>query len=277
MKTILFPTDFSKNAYHASLYAGMLAKLYNSNLVFLHVHHIPMFPESNDPADVSNTIATNEKMAKEQLEAFVMKFSDEQDILIERISQRVEYGFINTKIVETANAIKADAIVMGTKGATDLIDKWMGTNAQEVMNEADCPVFTIPKNVHFDAPKSILYAADFKEDETAATQKLLDIAKPLGAECKVIHIHEPFEPNIGHIFDETIKELQAKFSHENISFKDLHRDDIIEGLETYIKAHNPDILALAIHEKSFLSKIFGTSITQHFIQEAKLPILTFRK
>lgn len=150
MKTILFPTDFSKNAYHASLYAGMLAKLYNSNLVFLHVHHIPMFPESNDPADVSNTIATNEKMAKEQLEAFVMKFSDEQDILIERISQRVEYGFINTKIVETANAIKADAIVMGTKGATDLIDKWIGTNAQKVMNEADCPVFTIPKNVPFD-------------------------------------------------------------------------------------------------------------------------------
>jgi nucleotide-binding universal stress UspA family protein len=277
MKTILFPTDFSKNAYHASLYAGMLAKLCNSNLVFLHVHHIPMFPESNDPTDISNTISINEKIAHEQLEALAKKFSEDLDFPTDRISQRVEYGFVNTKIVETASSINADAIVMGTKGATDLLDKWMGTNAQEVMNEADCPVFTIPKNVPFDTPKSILYAADFKEDETAATQKLLDIAKPLGAECKVIHIHEPFEPNIGHIFDETIKELETKFSNENVTFKDLHRDDIIEGLETYIKTHSPDLLALAIHEKSFFSKIFGTSITQHFIQEAKLPILTFRK
>ena len=277
MKTILFPTDFSENATHASRYAAMLAKLYDANLVLLHVHHIPMVPENNHSFEVRNAISLNETSAKEDLEVFAKKFMEHSNLSSERIIQRVEYGFAAECIVEIADSIKADLIVMGTKGASDMMDKWLGTHAQEVMKTAECPVFTIPKNVPIDYPQRILYAADFKEDEVSATQRLLTIAKPLGATCKVVHIHEYFEPNIGHFVEETIKELEEKFKNEDVTIQQLYRDDIIEGLETYIKTYNPDVLAMAIHEKSFLSNIFDTSITRHFIQAAKLPMLTFKK
>lgn len=277
MKTILFPTDFSKNAAHAARYAGMLAKLYDANLVLLHVHHIPMVPQSNHSFEVRNAISLNEKGAKEDLEAFTKQFNHDSNLPPERVSQRVEYGFPAEAIVEVAHSIKADMIVMGTKGASDMMDKWLGTHAQEVMKTAECPVFTIPKNVPIDYPQRILYAADFKENEILATEKLLYMAKPLGATCKVVHIHDYFEPNIGHIIEETIKELEEKFKNEDITVQQFHRADIIEGLEGYIKTYDPDILAMAIHEKSFLDSIFDTSITRHFIQEAKLPMLTFKK
>ncbi len=277
MKTILFPTDFSENATHASRYAGMLAKLYDANLVILHVHHIPMVPESNHSFEVRNAISLNEKGAMEDLEDFTKKFMEDSNLPSERIIQRIEYGFPAEKIVEIADSIKADLIVMGTKGASDMLDKWLGTHAQEVMKTAKCPTFTIPKKVPIDYPQRILYAADFKEDEIAATEKLLNVAKPLGATCKVIHIHEYFEPNVGHIVEETIKELEKKFENEDVTIQQIHRSDIIEGLEAYIKTYKPDVLAMAIHEKSFLSNIFNTSITRHFIQEAQLPMLTFKK
>jgi nucleotide-binding universal stress UspA family protein len=277
MKTILFPTDFSKNAAHAARYAGMLAKLYDANLVFLHVHHIPMVPLGNSSSEVKNAISLNEKNAKADLEVFTKQFIHDSNVPAERITQRVEYGFPAEKIVDTAQVMKADMIVMGTKGASDMIDKWLGTHAQEVMKTAECPVFTIPKNVAIEYPQRILYAADFKKNEIAATEKLLYLAKPLGAACKVVHVHENFEPNIGHIIEETIKELEEKFMNEDITIQQLQRDDIIEGLEAYIKTYKPDVLAMAIHEKSFLSNIFDTSITRHFIQEAKLPMLTFKK
>lgn len=277
MKTILFPTDFSENATHASRYAGMLAKLYDANLVILHVHHIPMVPESNHSFEIKNAILLNEKSAREDLEVFAKKFMEASNLPSERIIQRIEYGFPAEKIVEIANLIKADLIVMGTKGASDMLDKWLGTHAQEVMKTAECPVFTIPKKVPIDYPQRILYAADFKEDEIAATEKLLNVSKPLGATCKVVHIHEYFEPNVGHIVEETIKELEQKFKNEDVTIQQLHRSDIIEGLEAYIKTYKPDVLAMAIHEKSFFSNIFNTSITRHFIQEAQLPMLTFKK
>lgn len=277
MKTILFPTDFSENATHASRYAGMLAKLYDANLVILHVHHIPMVPESNHSFEIKNAILLNEKSAREDLEVFAKKFMEASNLPSERIIQRIEYGFPAEKIVEIANLIKADLIVMGTKGASDMLDKWLGTHAQEVMKTAECPIFTIPKKVPIDYPQRILYAADFKEDEIAATEKLLNVSKPLGATCKVVHIHEYFEPNVGHIVEETIKELEQKFKNEDVTIQQLHRSDIIEGLEAYIKTYKPDVLAMAIHEKSFFSNIFNTSITRHFIQEAQLPMLTFKK
>lgn len=277
MKTILFPTDFSKNAAHASRYAGMLAKLYNANLVFLHVHHIPMVPENYHSFEVQNAITLNEKSAKEDMEVFIKQFTQDSHLPAERISQQVVYGFVAEAILETAISIKPDMIVMSTQGASDLMDKWLGTHAQEVIKKAECPVFTIPKNVPIDYPQRILYAADFKEDEIAATEKLLHIAEPLEATFKVVHIHDYFEPNIGHTVEETIKELEEKFKDEDVSIQQLHRTDIIKGLESYLKTYKPDILAMAIHEKSFLSSIFDTSITRHFIQEAKLPMLTFKK
>ena len=277
MKTILFPTDFSENAIHASRYAGMLAKMYDANLVLLHVHHIPMVPQSNHTFEVRDAISLNEKGIKEDFEKFTNEFIHDLNLPTERITQRIEYGFTAEKIVEIAQDIKADMIVMGTQGASDMMNKWLGTHAQEVMKTAECPVFTIPKNVAIDYPKRILYAADFKEDEISATEKLLYMAKPLGASCKVIHVHDYFEPNIGHIVEETIKELEEKFNNEDITIQQLHRAKIIEGLEGYITTYEPDVLAMAIHEKSFLDNIFDTSITRHFIQEAKLVMLTFKK
>lgn len=277
MKTILFPTDFSKNAVHASRYAGMLAKLYDANLVLLHVHHIPMVPQSNHTFEVRNAISLSRKGAMEDLETFTKQFIDDSNLPPERITQRVEYGFTAETIVEIAQTIKADMIVMGTQGASDMMDKWLGTHAQEVIKTAKCPVFTIPKKVPIDYPQRILYAADFQGDETLATEKLLYMAKPLGAACKVVHIHDYFEPNIGHIVEETIKELEERFKNEDVTIEQLHRADIIEGLEGYMKTYKPDVLAMAIHEKSFLSNIFDTSISRHFIQEGKLAMLTFQK
>jgi nucleotide-binding universal stress UspA family protein len=277
MKTILFPTDFSENAVHASRYAGMLTKLLDANIVLLHAYHVPMVPAYNASFEMADPISETENVVKEDLKAFAVEFIKNSNIPIERVTQRIEYGFAAEKTIEVAEEIKADLIVMGTEGASEMIDKWLGTHAQEVMKTAECPVFIIPKNVPIDYPQRILYAADFKDDEINATQKVLDIAKPLGATCKVIHIHEEFEPNIGHIVEETIKELETKFKDDDITVQQFHRDDTIEGLETYIKTYQPDVLAMAIHEKTFLESIFSSSKSQHFIQEAKIPMLTFKK
>ena len=277
MKTILFPTDFSDNAVHASRYAGMMAKLLDANVILLHVYHIPMVPAYNTSFEVRDTISQNENEIKLQMQTFATEFGRDANLPAERFTQKVEYGFAAEKIIEIAKSMNVDLIVMGTKGASNMLDKWLGTHAQDVMKKAECPVFTIPNDVPIDFPQRILYAADFKDDEIHAVQKVLDIAKPLGATCKVVHIHEEFEPNIGHIVEETIKELENRYKNEDVTVQQFHRDDTIEGLEVYMKNYEPDVLAMAIHEKSFLDDIFTTSISQHFIQAAKIPMLTFKK
>ncbi len=277
MKTILFPTDFSNNANHASENAGMVAKRMNANVVLLNVYTIPTISEYQLPNEIENFINQNKRQAQVNLEEFTKTFLKNTGLQPERVSTRVEYGYVADKIVDTARAMQADMIVMGTRGASDFLDRWLGTNAQKVMKHSECPVWIIPQKALIHYPQNFLYAADFYEDELLATHKIKSLAEKFGAKCKVVHIHDYFEMNVGHEIEATVHQLNDVFEDENVSVKSLYRANIIEGLETYIHTHKPDVLALAIHEKSFLSGLFDTSITKHFVQEAHLPILTFRK
>lgn len=277
MKTILFPTDFSKNAEHASKYAAMLATNLHAKLVLLNIYSIPMISEFQLPNDIEVFLQQNKEEAEHKLNSFKKHFIGDTSINPEKVSIRVEYGFVGDKIKDIANEINADLIVMGTKGANNTFDKWIGTNAQKVMKTAPCPVWVIPQKASLNYPANILYAADLQENEVEATHKVLSFARLLVSKCTLLHIHDAVELNVSNQLEAMIDFLKDEFNGENITFKQLNRSNIIEGLETYIHTHKPDILALAIHDKSIFSKIFEASVTKHFVQVGNLPILTFRK
>ena len=277
MKTILFPTDFSANAIHAAQYAGMLATQLKAQVVLLHAYPIPVISDQEIVFDTEISVLQSEKEAAQNLEFFANKFMEDTGLVADQITQMVEYGATATIILDVAQKTNADLIVMGTKGTTNAIDRWIGTNARDVMQSAACPVWIVPQNAPLHYPRHIMYAADFKEDEVAATHKIVALAKPLGATCRVVHIHEYFEMSVGQTVEETVAELEEEFKNEDVSVKNLNRNGIIDGLETYIKAQKPDVLALAVYDKSFLSRIFERSVSGHFVQAAKLPMLIFRK
>lgn len=277
MKTILFPTDFSKNAIHAAEYAGLLAKQFDAEVVLLHVFSIPMVPATHTSYNVRFAIDSYRTSLSKNLEKFAEKFSLHSSIPAEKIFKKIEYGFPADKILEVAEAIHADMIVMGTKGASNFMDKWLGTNTQKVIKDADCPVWVIPNKSKVEYPDKILYAADFQEDEIVALRKLLWITQPLKASCKVIHVNDFYEIYAGNPSKDMVNYLNDEFEDHDIIFQNINADGIIAGLEAYITQNKPNLLALAIHEKSLWSKIFDQSITEHFVQKAKLPMLIFKK
>ena len=277
MKTILVPTDFSKNALHASEYAGMLANRMNANVVFLNTYSVPIASDYPYSYNIDNFMIVGKENAEENLQMFTKDFIERTKFDASRIAQIVEYGFVADKIIETANTIKADFIVMGTKGASNILDQWLGTTSQKVTKTAECPVWIIPNKADVRYPSKVLYAADLKEDEILATHKVLDIIKPLETLCQVVHIHDYFEDNTNRDIQKKVNNLQYAFDSDNeVSFKNVNDGDIIKGLENYIKSYKPDILALKIQHKSFWSKFFDASISKHFLQHANLPMLTFR-
>jgi nucleotide-binding universal stress UspA family protein len=277
MKTILFPTDFSDTARHASEYAGMLARRLGANIVLLHTYMIPMATEFQVPYDVAGFDEISRKSAEERLQEFKTSLIERTGLAPDRISRMIEFGNISDKIVEVAKNINANMIVMGTKGADTVLDRWIGTNAQAVMRTAECPVWIVPQNSPIEYPQKVMYAADFEEDEVAATQKVLDIIEPLEVFCKVIHVNEYIDLNSRQKVKETVNSLKSEFEYDDVFIRNIDRSDVIEGLESYIETFRPDVLAMAIHEKSLLNKIFEPSITKHFVQGAKLAMLTFRK
>jgi nucleotide-binding universal stress UspA family protein len=279
MKTILFPTDFSANSIHASRYAAMLATKTGAKIIILHGYPIPI-PIANEQQlifDTEISVLKSEVDATENLGVFTQKFITDTHLTSTNITQMIEYGLLSDVIIKVANSTDIDCIVMGTKGIDDAIDRWIGTNAQRVIESVECPVWLIPEKTPINLPKSILYAADFEEDEALATKKILEIAHPLGATCNVIHIHEKFETNTFNTIEKEVADLENTFGNEDVTFKNLNKEGVIDSLEVYIKTNKPDVLALAVYEKSFLRKMFNASISQYFVEDASLPMLTFKK
>lgn len=278
MITILFPTDFSKNAIHASLYAGMIARGMNAHLILLNVYSIPMATEYQIPYDVDGFLKISQEAAEENLKIFAKELINAIGIPHSKVSQITDYGQTSDSIVKIAKSENVDFIMMGTKGASNILDRWLGTNAQNVIEMANCPVWVIPDNAPLNYPKIFMYAAGFKEDDIWATHKVLEIAKPLGATCRVIHIHDYYEAITNSIVKMKVSELNHEFEDEDqLTIQSINREEIYEGLKTYVRTHKPDVLALAIYHKSLLSKIFEKSISEHFVHEGNIPLLTFRK
>lgn len=229
MKTILFPTDFSKSDEHAAKYAGMLARSINARVVIINVHS-PIFTKSQNELEQCREIAQSKRESEEDLKNFTTIFIEKTLLCPDRIIQCVEFGSsVAEKIVEKAKKINAHFIVMGTKGASNILTKWMGTNAQKVMKISECPVWIIPDNIPIKFPHKVIYAADFKEDKFLATLNVLQIFEPLSVTCKFIHIHDFLSLKFGSMEKELMGSLRQGFENENVLMRNINRTDTTEG------------------------------------------------
>jgi len=140
IKTILHATDFSEHSSYAFQFACALARDYGAKLVLLHVYPTPVVPTLSGAA----IPLTMDVPREELLEMLNEIKADDPAIVIERVLAVGEPAF---EIRRMADAYHADLIVMGTHGRGGLSRFVMGSVAEDVCRNANCPVLTVRTNV----------------------------------------------------------------------------------------------------------------------------------
>jgi nucleotide-binding universal stress UspA family protein len=273
MKTILFPTDFSRNAVHALDFAMLLAKAIQARIVLLHAFYaVNAFDESYASLYSGDVIGKLEEAAHENMGKLTADIN--KRFAWATLESRIEPGYAETKIPEVAESIKADFIVMGTTGANNAIDKMIGSTALKVVKHATCPVLVIPEKARLHEFKSVLYAAELGKSENQTVQKILDFASVFQADIRVIHIENAEKPNPET--NELMKNLKKTFRNDNITFRNIVRKDLFSGLEKYIHNHKPDVLAISRKTRGFWESILHKSVTRHFALTTHIPLLVLQ-
>ncbi len=141
IQTILVPTDFSECAAAALRWARALAKAFDAEIVLLHVVDLSyvwtplsgpaVFP-TPIPAEVAERIA-------EQVHASLDALARKAPEVTRRL---VRQGHPRQVILEVAEEIKADVIVMGTHGRRGVSHLFIGSVAEHVVRHAPVPVWT---------------------------------------------------------------------------------------------------------------------------------------
>ena len=142
MKTILAPIDFSPASDGVVKEAARLARALNARIVLLAVIQPPVMMTEYAPLveNIAEVTAAGEKQAARALAKI------ESELAAEFISvESVQFvGSPIPHIVEQAQRVSADYIVMGSHGHTALYDLLVGSTTHGVLMRAKCPVIIVP-------------------------------------------------------------------------------------------------------------------------------------
>jgi len=274
IKTILVPTDFSKNANNAFNYAIEIAKKSKAKIILLHAYDLSFSSPDIPYQYVVEQAAAVETIAKKKLNTLCGKLKSSRTVSCEYINRE---ALAVDLILAAIKDRKVDLVVMGTQGASGLKEVFWGSTTGRVIGKATCPVIAVPEKAKFTGFKNITFSSDYHASDIVVLKKLIELSKIFKSKIKVIHVSDVELTNdagkllMSKFRDKVVKRLAFK----GISYEIIFGSDTEKALEDYLKLKTTNILAVSTRHRSLIERVFGTSITKKLSYHTKTPLLVF--
>lgn len=272
---ILIPIDFSETAMLALDRGAYMAKLFNAELLLLHVQekHWSSFniiePEMafELPSDLTQRM---EAKLKEIGDGMTSKYG----IIT---SQIFTTGNVTTEIVDIARENHVDLIVMGTHGVSGFEEFFIGSNTFKVVTTSSCPVISFQTHATNVGFKNIILPIDDSDHSRQKATHALIMAKKFGATVHIAGVVMDDEDDVD------VKKFDVKLNQVEKFFKDngatctkttlRGKDQAVMTME-YAKQKGGDLIIIMTdqHERnSFLS-----TYAQRIVNHSKVPVMSIR-
>lgn len=274
MSTFLVSVDFSPASYNAMRYAIELAKIRQANIELLHVYPIPISaPDAPAEMILGEQIMDD---ARQRLDALV---NGSKDANI-KIETKLVAGSAGSEIVYYAEQTHPDLIILGTHGASQKKNRWIGSNTLHVIDRATSPVLAVPENIVAKLWKRICCATDFDYHEIDAIKQLSGWVKLNDAELVLVHINNDNTNDndrssavYRESFIEKVRQLTglAAINYEYIAT----HINLTDELREYAVFSNADVLVMLHHVQKGLSRLWHKSLTKEMAKELPMPLLSY--
>lgn len=268
MKTIIFPTDFSKNADKAMLFAVAMAKALEARIIAVNAFDLPYSQNVMSTSLLDIMRETSEKGLKEvahKLEPTGVDFET-----------RSMMGNPIRVVKDLAKYYDECMVVLGTKGASGIEEILIGSNTASILHSVNVPVLAIPVTASFKGVKRIVYASDFQSKRNErALNRLATLARALEAEVKILHVQveegEILEPQ-REKFERILGDIPHSFHIEKAAEKNVE-----QAILDFSKDKDACMIALMARKHGFIEGIFHSSITSKVAFHTPCPFLALHE
>lgn len=288
VKRILVPVDFSDASVNAIKLAIDFAEIFKSEIRLFHVYYNPVIEVA--PFDTSHAYQINltnylheiEQNARKQLSDLVLEQKKQlaKSKSKVRITQSMSNGLPADEIHSMCNKYRPGLIIMGSKGIGKQSEGMMGSVTLKVVAKSDVPVIALPDNsklVSVGKIQNILYATDFDEYDQIALAKLINLVHPLDITLHCVHISIGKRRSWDKVkMDGLMKFVKDEYVDLSLKSNIIVSDDVLNGLETYIRENPIDMVALTNHSRGLLDSLFTPSITKMIMQRLDKPLFVFK-
>lgn len=282
MVNILVPTDFSRLSKVAVQYAVRIAGQLEGNITLLHV------------IDLQQTVRTALGMntgIREQMKTLHDKFDKIARQVSEAMSAdeiihdapdvraplkfKISHGAsFSDAILRESKRLHSGLVIMGTKGASGLKKKLIGSNTASVIGSSNIPVLVVPEKAEFKPFRDVIYATDLKH-LNEELKVLIPYVERFGSVVHILHIVE--EGGQVDIIEARIEAAVRKTGYRNIVTLVTIDQDIDAAIENYISISGADVVAMFTHKPTFYEKMLDRSVTRKMAFHTRIPLLAFNK
>ena len=277
MKKIIVPTDFSANAMKAVTYAAEIAKRTGATIYLLHV----IAPVTDS---IRQPYALHERLQEEIANARLSELQSLKNTLADvypdlTIETELAKGTVTTSILDYAENLQADLIIMGTQGASGLKEVFLGSISGGTIGRTKIPVLAVPFEYLMEEPDAILFATNRYEEDRRLLDKIVELASLFNAVVHVV-VFVDIDTSTADYYIYNIEQLNRyigflKQTYPGVSFTGeiLENKEFEETIEEYNIKNEVDIVAMITYPKSFWGKLLKKSVTKKMAFHSKIPVL----
>lgn len=279
MSKILVPVDFEPQSLIALEQSYNLARLLPAEIVLLYVYDPPaglksLFGSSHDEEII--------KKLEEKLSELACAVRTEAGL---QVSTILESGRIYSKILETADKIEAQFIVMGTHSEPEDPGSGagvLGANSSRVLRSTKCPVITINAKHHFHGCRNILLPLDLTAESRQKVSWAIKIAKIYGAGIKVVSgIWGKHDPEVQSRLKFLAGQVKQVIEKEGIRcaaeiIEDIENEKaLIPSLLNYADRQGDiDLVMIMTQQEAGVIEFFVGSRAQEFVRLSPIPVMS---
>ena len=282
LKKILLATDFSDSSEKAASYARALARRFSSTVEIAHVFD-PSVVTSYEEAIVGVPADERRRIANQNLDRL------RDDLTASGIRTRTtlpEGHRPFTHLLKVAKDHDVDLIVAGTQSTSGVERLILGSTAEQLIRNSECPVLTVGPNckAYADTPltfQTIVFVTDFSAEATKAAVYALSFAEDSGARLYFCYVLGPETDTVARkefldgAFEAAMKRMVPESSYDWCSpeFVVQHGDAAKAVLEFADKVH-ADLIVLGARKASFWLTHIKHGLTPNLLAHAKCPVMT---
>lgn len=275
MKKILVPTDFSQRAHEALDFALQFSGKVNGHIILMHILDFPASSfntggevESIDPEVIFQ--AEYIKGVHQKLDAIKEQYPEEN------IVTKIKYGNPYVSISKEIAEEQVDYIIMGSDGASGLKEVLIGSVAERVIRNADCPIIVIKGPAQLAEMKSFVFASDLSEEQDYIAQKAKDFQELLDLNMHVLTVKTPHNMRAEFDTKRKMKEFAERNYLERYTTNTANADYSDEGIVDFAEGVGAGMILMGTHGKTGLAHIFGGSRAEDVANESTIPVMTFK-
>ena len=271
---ILVPVDFSEQSVVALEQAVSLSRVFNSEIHILNVINEEF--SLNKLFDDKDKAQYQERV-KQRLQEFAEAKNAEFGVELKTIQVT---GKIYNQIVNTANVIDAEFIVMGTAGSSTLKKRFIGSNALRVVRESNKPVITIKGKHHRKGCQNIVLPLDLTKETKEKVTKAVEFAKRFGSVIRVVSVLMTNDEFIVNRLTRQLDQVKRYISEQGVEcgaeiVRDTKGDHTLaESIIDYATRTKGDLIMIMTQQEQDFTDFFIGSSAQEVINNSDIPVLS---